>query len=106
MADELKVVSRTQRIIVKSDKSVSIERAGPIGPAGPTGPQGTIQTYRHDQVTPSAVWVVQHNLGITPNPVVYDEDGRTILGWTVSWSNNNVLIITFPDPETGFVLVS
>lgn len=36
----IEVLSRTQRIIVRSDKSVSVVRAGPVGPRGFSGQQG------------------------------------------------------------------
>lgn len=37
---EIKVLSRTQRIVVDGNKSVSVVNAGPIGPGGPPGVEG------------------------------------------------------------------
>ena len=36
----IEVLSRTQKIIVKSDRSIAIVNAGPIGPPGAIGPEG------------------------------------------------------------------
>lgn len=39
-------------------KAVLVVGQGPAGPAG-----GTANEYTHSQPTPSAVWVINHNLG-------------------------------------------
>lgn len=53
---------------------------GPQGTQGPTGPQGPPgsggASYIHDQVTPSATWVIVHNLNFFPNVTVEDSGGN------------------------------
>lgn len=38
--NKIEVTSKTQRIVVGSNKAVSVVKAGPVGPAGLPGPQG------------------------------------------------------------------
>jgi hypothetical protein len=71
---------------------------GPPGPPGPPGPSGN--TFRYSQMTPSATWVVNHNLGKHPSVTIV-LDGQ---GWVISdidYLDDNNISIQFPTPVTG-----
>ncbi len=56
------------------------------GPPGPQGPPGDVSLvnaalgYRHVQMTPEAVWVIDHPLRFSPNVSVYDSTGAQVEG--------------------------
>ena len=87
---------------------VIVTASGPQGPAGPAGTSGTGTGggYMHNQPVPNIVWTIQHNLGYSVNPVVLDTNNQIVFGWTPSWSNPNVLILTFPVALAGTCHVS
>lgn len=66
--------------------------AGPAGPPGPDGPPGTgTSSYHHSQVPPSALWVVNHNLGFQPGGVlVFDTSGSQIEGDVIHIDQNTL----------------
>lgn len=104
---EIEVLSRTQRIIVDGKKSVSVVRAGPIGPPGPTGPPGvSAGSYDHVQASPSTVWTVQHNLGYKAAGIKAFGVGGAPINGSVSYVNNNVLLITFSEAVAGTAQIS
>lgn len=68
---EIKVLSRTQKIIVDSPSSVRVVSAGPMGPpgiTGPPGPAGNIENSgaKDNVETPINPWTMIHNLGFKP----------------------------------------
>lgn len=88
---------------------------GPEGPAGPVGPQGEPgpegpqglpgsgtpgSEYVHIQGVPSAVWVVEHNLGKYPAVTVVDS-AYTELEADVKFLDSNNITITFSGPTGG-----
>lgn len=82
---------------------------GPIGPQGepgPEGPQGLPGSgtpgseYVHTQGVPSALWVVEHNLGKYPAVTVVDS-AQTELEADVAFIDLNNLTITFSGPTGG-----
>lgn len=78
------------------------------GPQGPQGPPGTAENtdYTHDQMTPSATWVVVHNLGYRPAGVhVTDSSGNDYEG-EVTHNSVNQLTITFSAAFSGTAYVS
>ncbi len=97
------------QVQVNPERSVVtlVNASGPQGPAGRDGIDGSsLGSYTHVQSAPSTVWTVQHGLGFTPNPSVFDEDGELIFGWKVSWPSTNVLMLTFPKPLSGTAHIS
>lgn len=76
---------------------------GPIanirGPAGPSG-----GGYTHTQLTPSATWVVTHNLGRMVNVCYVDDEGATAIVDAIQ--ELNVVYLTFPEPTTGKAVCS
>lgn len=84
---------------------------GPQGVAGPTGPQGPQGEttapnifYVHNQPTPSATWIVNHNLGGNPIAVVHDSAGTQCEG-NFSYPSLNQMIITFSAAFSGVAYV-
>lgn len=87
---------------------------GPQGPQGSQGLQGiqgpsgaggvgTGATYTHTQLGNSAVWTINHNLGLKPAVVsVQDSAGTEIIG-DVTYPDLNTTVITFSTPEAGKV---
>jgi hypothetical protein len=74
---------------------------GPRGPVGPPGP--TTDAYTHTQDTPSASWVVVHNLGRYVSVTVYVAD---LIGLAdVEHVDLNTLSITFPQATVGVAAI-
>ena len=74
---------------------------------GPRGPRGLgAGGYTHTQVLPLTVWTIQHNLGYKAVPIVEDENGKQVLGWTPIWPSDDVLVLTHPRPLSGKAHVS
>jgi len=57
--------------------------------------------------TNSSTWVVNHNLD-TPNAIVqvYDNDNYQMIPSTVRITDDNTITITFPQAESGYVVVA
>lgn len=57
--------------------------------------------------TNSSTWVVNHNLD-TPNAIaqVYDNDNYQMIPSTLRITDNNTITITFPQAESGYVVVA
>jgi hypothetical protein len=82
---------------------VTILANGTQGPQGPPGPSGV--AYIHTQSSPSASWIVNHNLGR-----VVGVDTYTLLGQHV-WADDSIEVvdfdtttITFSSPTTGYAV--
>lgn len=74
-----------------------------ITSSGPAGPPGLGTGYTHHQTTPSASWLVQHNLGCYPAVAVY-VDGELGLA-DVEFVDLNTLSIPFPQATTGIAAI-
>jgi hypothetical protein len=61
--------------------------------------------YRYVQGSPSATWVIVHNLGWYPNIVVEDSGGSTCEGET-TWDNANQVTLTFSAAFAGIAYLS
>ncbi len=66
-----------------------------IGPPGPAG-----ESYDHVQSSPSAEWVVNHNLGLRPAVSVLSPGGVEVSAHVIHQSTNQ-LRIYFAQPQTG-----
>jgi hypothetical protein len=60
----------------------------------------TVATYTYTQSTPSATWVVTHNLNAYPSVTCVDTLNSQIVG-ALEYTNVNQLIITFSAPTDG-----
>jgi len=62
--------------------------------------------YTHEQLTPSDVWVISHNLGFVPgNELITDIDGNEIEGVT-RVVDNNTIQIEFSEAVAGYAYIS
>lgn len=59
-----------------------------------------LDTYIYDQTTPSATWVIQHNLQKYPSVEVVDSAGTVVEGG-ISYDNDNQITITFVGAFSG-----
>lgn len=92
----------TDVIVVRETERLLVSSPGPQGPAGPQGAPGTGSgTYfRHDQVSPAATWIVNHNLGVYIGATIFDSLGRQVYADVVQGSPNQTTV-TFPAPTVG-----
>lgn len=102
--------------VVLEENTVAVTRlGGPLilnapGPQGPVGPQGPAgapggSAFEHVQDVPAATWPVNHNLGRRAHVTILDPDGTEVEADIIHSSANSV-VITFPTPHTGTVIVS
>lgn len=48
--------------------------------------------YIHDQITPSTIWTINHNLNKYPNVVTQNTAGETVIGHTIYITSNTIEI--------------
>lgn len=82
------------------EEIIYIPGSGPGG--GATAP--TI-AYVHNQGTPSATWVITHNLGFYPNITFQDSSG-TIVEGELNYTTRNTLTATFSAAFSGKAYLS
>lgn len=63
-------------------------------------PASADKTYRHVQATPSATWVVDHNLDKYPSVTVLSSTGETVEG-NVTYTTSNQATLLFSAPFAG-----
>lgn len=95
MSEAITVVSQPSSFatVVQPPASVLSAVAVGQGPAGPAGPAGSDLNYRHQQSTPSNVWVIVHSLGKYPSVTVIDSAGSEVEGEIVYDNDNQVTIV-------------
>ena len=108
----LEVIPRWGQLHIKGeglDKTVSVSLPSAVsvdlgkqGPPGPPGPGAT--TYNHDQATPSAEWIVNHNLERLVSVTVLSA-GNMEVEAEVAQLSLNQLRVYFNQPQVGKVLV-
>ena len=108
--DSITVIHNTaDAISIAQGPSGPTGPAGPSGPTGPTGPQGpsgaAVTSYVHAQASPSASWVVTHNLGMYPNVLVVDSAASVVEGEIV-YNSVNQLTLTFAAAFSGSAYLS
>lgn len=64
-----------------------------------------VAQFAYHQLTVSAVWTVNHNLGFVPNVITTDEQGNEISG-VVTSSTTTTTIIEFSEPVNGYAYLS
>lgn len=78
--------------------------SGPRGPVGPAGPPGVGASFSHHQIGPAATWIITHNLGIYPTPVILLDDAPDEPVLTdITYNDSDSVTLTFPQPVTGWV---
>lgn len=78
--------------------------AGPEGPRGPSGEGGDLH-FKFTQSSPSAEWVIPHDLDKFPSVSVRDTAGTDIEG-VVSWPSSEQVIIEFSAPFSGVAFLN
>lgn len=80
---------------------VEIPEQGPAGPPGATGAQGpqgnpglSGANYVHQQMVPSATWVIAHGLNRYPSITIVDSAGSVVIG-AVDYDSTNQITVTF-----------
>lgn len=66
------------------------------------------RSYTHTQDTPSASWVIVHNLGVYPIVdawTMHDGDLQKIIPAEVTHTDNNTVTLTFSVARSGFATV-
>ena len=81
---------------LKGDQGVQ----GIQGEAGPRGLTGEVQTYNHNQISASTVWVINHNLNKFPHVAVIDSAGSVVHG-DVDHIDMNTLEVRFTTAFSG-----
>lgn len=96
--------------LVRPANNLTLAASGPQGAAGTpgsTGPAGAPggSAYEHIQSSAAATWNVNHNLGRLAHVSILETDGTEIEA-DVAHASINTVVITFPSPHTGTVIVS
>lgn len=75
---------------------------GDTGAPGPMGPPGAsvVAPFVYQQIAPSAVWTIVHNLNTLPLVTVVDSAGTTVYG-DVSYLDANTMQIAFGSAFSG-----
>jgi hypothetical protein len=100
------VLEESETVIALQEQGgVTVESAtvpGPQGGPGEKGDQGdpgapgsAPQAYRHVQSIPSAVWVVNHNLGYKPAVGQIKDSGGTLWFGVPNHLDDNTLTLSF-----------
>lgn len=87
---------------VEQPITLDVQETGAIGPKGDKGDKGDPGTsvmggdlnFRHQQLTPSAIWDITHGLGKRPVVQAFDSSGDEWEG-EIDHISDNRLIITF-----------
>lgn len=61
--------------------------------------------FVHDQMSPSTVWTITHNLGFFPNVTAFDSAGTEIVG-QVTYNTQDSITITFSSSNAGKAYLS
>lgn len=86
-------------VTVPETPEITFEAAqrGPAGPTGPKGDQGDAglpggSYHVHDQVAPSTLWTVNHNLGYRPTVELIDVGGNEFNARVLHVTDNHFLV--------------
>lgn len=110
------------RIVSPGRTITQVVTSGTRGPAGQSsyeiwlsqGNTGTIEDYfaslsggdyTHNQMVPSKIWTIQHDLAFYPNVMAFDSAGTQIIG-DVEHISKNELKITFSHSNGGKAYLS
>ena len=64
-----------------------------------------LDTYRYEQIQPSGVWVINHNLGRYPSVTVVDSAGTVVIG-DITYNSKNQITITFRGAFAGYAYLN
>ena len=97
------LVSQQLTVISDTTSMVEVVGRGAQGPPGPPGASGGV--FIHQQVVPSATWLVEHNFGRAVNVDVYDETG-CVVGTAVIEISPNSIEVRANKPFAGRAVVA
>lgn len=89
ITDETVLVIETgggQEIVVVTENAVEVAEIGV------QGPPGSVPSYLHAQISPSAAWTINHNLGFRPDVYLYDLGGNEFDAQPLHVSDNQVIV--------------
>lgn len=96
--------------VVLEETVVTIAAPGPRGAKGDTGAQGPPggSAYVHTQSSPSASWIINHNLGREVHVTLYDTvtPPLRMVFSDVEHGSLNQTTVTFPAPVAGLAVLS
>lgn len=96
------VAAITQEIVVNPlNSSISIINSGPQGPRGVAGSGGSASGQTFVQASPSMVWTINHNMGVSPSVDLFTSGGLEMIGEVLHTSVNQV-VISFNVAVAGF----
>lgn len=97
------IVEIQNQVTVVVDESTDVATVSLItpGPQGPPGANGANAVYIHNQVTPSATWIISHNMGFKPSVELLNSGSQEIEG-DVIHTSQNVTVAYFNTPISGF----
>lgn len=109
MSDEITVIFKetpTQAVVKKSASPITISSSGPQGPTGPQGLPGAAggTVYVHNQTTPAATWIIDHNVGRKVSVTLYDDSGNVVIT-DIQHGTVNQATVTWSSPTTGSALI-
>lgn len=108
---EVTVVSYENEVVVSPVvNDLELTAPGPQGPAGADGAPGPAgaaggSVFEHVQLIAASTWTVPHNLGRRSQVTILD-DSHIEVEADVDQSDINTVVVTFPTPQTGTVIVS
>jgi hypothetical protein len=95
--------------IEENPVEVTVGFSGPQGPKGDKGDPGEVQfsdlSYVHNQVSPEAIWTINHNLGFIPNITVVESSGDVVEG-SYNYSSASTVVLTFIGAFSGKAYLS
>lgn len=96
----------TEVVVEQAVQGVAVAAPGPQGPAGPAGPAGAAggSVFLFTQSTPSATWVINHNVGRAVAVTLFDDDGNVVQS-DIEHGTANQATVTWSSPTTGSALV-
>lgn len=80
---------------------VRVAVPGPRGVQGEQGQPGQDAGYVHQQPTPAATWVMNHNLGFKPAVALFDTGSQEFDG-LITHTSDNQAVATMTAPVAGF----
>jgi hypothetical protein len=85
-------------------RQIIVSAPGPQGPAGTSGTSASdvvaLVAYTHNQMVPSNLWEITHNLNFYPNITVFDSAGTMVEG-SETHINATTLTIAFSASISG-----
>jgi hypothetical protein len=71
------------------------------GPRGEPGANGTGVAHVHEQLTPSSLWIINHNLGVVPALISVMDNGGNVVNVGIEHPTPNQTRITCNPPMSG-----